>query len=798
MTGPNQSDRGTRPFSGSLYLSSNNITQSKFALHPTWPCLIHANDLSIVPSGWFTMRRILSSSAHSALPHVLSLSHAHSGGVLQGQWLFYSNRQFVRQELDFRSAADPLHSIRHVVNPTTPLPATSTCTGRRVAAATSTKAILRTGSSPASKHRVSWGLNIQSSPLGCEALLPASAPGSVIRCPSVFTSSGWVDRSLTLPELMSAFDVPPQAHPRGRPDKGEKVPFGCCFLVTPPIKLLQRCLECWAPEMAPIQYEEKREVPGTTARESEGMYIQDDQKSGPRAEFALSTKADDAEAFTEMWNDRIWERVPFCHKRKSAFACRYAGRCPLDAIRAGCLRRWRKNVLTSLIQYLRHKHGDSWSTSCRDHPDLVAGRLCLFHCAGANWWEWQKGSTLLFWQWPPQLQQGARDGHPIWIRDSLPSYRVPQKTERDSVRLEQIKAKLNNIREKRYVGRGTIQSLTGYFAVPKGPSDVRMVYDASKTGLNAALWVPSFALPATEDLLDLLDSNSWMGDLDKGEMFFNFPLDINVRPYCGIDLRPYLYPNRQQGNTWWEAWQRCVMGLVASPYICTKEAALADEVARGNPSDPSNPFQWTAVVLNLPGSPDYSPRLPWVFRVRADGHMASDVVTYVDDMRSVGHSRDSCWEVGHTLACWYSWLGIQVTSRKTRPPSQTPGAWAGAVVSTGAQGVGVKCSQDKCDKAKALLQDILAELERSDQLQYKPLEQKRGFFIHLQRTYPCITPFLKGFHNTLDGWRAGRDTEGWKLTRRDSTLGFWDDSLQKWISFDSAPDRPPPMIPPAP
>jgi len=490
-----------------------------------------------------------------------------------------------------------------------------------------------------------------------------------------------------------------------------------------------------------------------------------------------------------MWNDRIWEQVPFCPLRKTAFTTRFGGRCPLEAIRKLCLNRWRRNILKGLLRYLHQKHVESWNKMLGEHPDLVTGRLCLHHCAGADWWEWRRGSTLLFWRWLLPLQEEARDGHPIWVCGTLPSYRVPQKAERDQTRSSKIKNKLENIREKRYIGQVNIQSLTGYFAVPKGPSDVRMVYDASKSGLNAALWVPSFALPATENLLDLLDSNS---------IFLNFPLDVNIRPYCGINLQPYLDPDRRQGKTWWEAWQQCVMGLMSSSYVCTKAAALADEVAQGDRSDPKNLFQWANVVLNLPGSPNYTPQLPWVYRTRADGHMALDVSTYVDDMRSVGHSKDSCWAVGHTLACWYSWLGIQVSSRKTQPPSQTPGTWAGAVVSTSPNGVGVKCSQDKWDKAKALLVDITSELEQSNQLQCKPLEQKRGFFIHFQRTYPCITPFLKGFHNTLDGWRAGRDGEGWRLTRRDATLGFWDESLQQWISFDSAPDRPPQMVQPAP
>jgi hypothetical protein len=27
-------------------------------------------------------------------------------------------------------------------------------------------------------------------------------------------------------------------------------------------------------------------------------------------------------------------------------------------------------------------------------------------------------------------------------------------------------------------------------------------------------------------------------------------------------------------------------------------------------------------------------------------------------------------------------------------------------------------------------------------------------------TYPCITPFLKGIHMTLDSWRGGRARKG--------------------------------------
>ena len=43
------------------------------------------------------------------------------------------------------------------------------------------------------------------------------------------------------------------------------------------------------------------------------------------------------------------------------------------------------------------------------------------------------------------------------------------------------------------------------------------------------------------------------------------------------------------------------------------------------------------------------------------------------------------------------------------------------------------------------------------------LERIRGFFNHLAIAYDTMLSFLKGFHNTIDGWRDNRDEEGWKI-----------------------------------
>jgi hypothetical protein len=244
-------------------------------------------------------------------------------------------------------------------------------------------------------------------------------------------------------------------------------------------------------------------------------------------------------------------------------------------------------------------------------------------------------------------------------------------------------------------------------------------------------------------MTNMLDASSYMMDLDLGEMFLNFPMHSSAQPFCGIDVRKYLFPKDVQ--THWERWGHCMMGWKASPYLAIKYQLLAEEVIHGDRLSPANPFGWAKVILNLPGSEAYDPTQPWVYRLDAKGNKACGgptYTTYVDDVRMIGYSIAACWAVAHVFACTLSYLGIQVASRKTRPPSQIPGAWAGIVAMVTEEGVSVSCTSDKWSKAKTLLQDLHQELETHGVLNHKSLEQKRGFFNHLQRTYPAITPLV--------------------------------------------------------
>jgi hypothetical protein len=145
----------------------------------------------------------------------------------------------------------------------------------------------------------------------------------------------------------------------------------------------------------------------------------------------------------------------------------------------------------------------------------------------------------MFWRWPADHQQMARDGYQQFVQSQLPQFKRPQPKEKDSTLKAQVREKLAGVRRRRYIDKGEVKSLTLYFGVPKGDRDIRMVYDATRSRLNECLWAPGFGLPTVDSLTRGIDEHSWMGNLEIGKMFLNFCLHPRLQPYAGVDLRPH-------------------------------------------------------------------------------------------------------------------------------------------------------------------------------------------------------------------------------------------------------------------
>jgi hypothetical protein len=230
------------------------------------------------------------------------------------------------------------------------------------------------------------------------------------------------------------------------------------------------------------------------------------------------------------------------------------------------------------------------------------------------------------------------------------------------------KLKILKVVKRRYLRTSDVnlKSLIKYFAVPKGEDDIRLVYDAMANRLNECVWVPTFWLPTSNTLVRALDKDSWMTNRDIGDMFLNFQLHESVMPFTGVDLS-LLYAGGNEVGPRWAVWDQNLLGFAASPYSSIKMTLVAEEVCKGDQHEERigsdgkelNPFQWKHIRLNLPGTKEYDPSTLWMTKVRADGRVACNVFSFVDNKRVTGPDDDLTWQANHALASKQSYLGIQ-------------------------------------------------------------------------------------------------------------------------------------------
>jgi hypothetical protein len=229
-----------------------------------------------------------------------------------------------------------------------------------------------------------------------------------------------------------------------------------------------------------------------------------------------ATKDDDAEIPYHLWNSRVtrlWDSdflPPSIQK-------------PAEVIRQKiALRFWKMNVRRSFFAWFSKEYhcieksrpvascnGDkyvwskkqrgqyvhSWNTMWvhRDNyqrKSLVAAADCIERAANYSWWDWEYGSRPCFWRWSAEYHNQNRDGIPLWYQGTPPRNFHSQKKEKDPEVRSSMGEKLKKVFARRYFLYGMILSLTSFFAVAKGATDIRMVYNGTSSGINSHLWAP--------------------------------------------------------------------------------------------------------------------------------------------------------------------------------------------------------------------------------------------------------------------------------------------------------------------
>ena len=208
----------------------------------------------------------------------------------------------------------------------------------------------------------------------------------------------------------------------------------------------------------------------------------------------VAAKSDDAAMVFRHWDDRITLVLP--HVKPI-----------LPFIRKCLLSKLFIRLYNEFKQYLRRKFGQRWhsllleaqrfnrrDTSLPPHPDLEefsrdwsAGSHVLSCYNNSSYFGWERGSALIFWRWHPSAIKEARDGFLPFLIQQPPIYlRRPHPFPEEERRL--FFKKIFKFIETSYIipnsSKLPILSVVDYFAVPKGDSDIRPVFNGTTCGLN--------------------------------------------------------------------------------------------------------------------------------------------------------------------------------------------------------------------------------------------------------------------------------------------------------------------------
>lgn len=400
--------------------------------------------------------------------------------------------------------------------------------------------------------------------------------------------------------------------------------------------------------------------------------------------------------------------------------------------------------------------------------------FCNHYLDAASYMTYPSGSTLIFWRWSAELQRPALLGWPSQVATELPRCMKIKSTSYSEEDRKRLAEKLGKVISRGYiklVPKSEVESFMEFFAVPKGEDDIRIVYNGTRCGLTPALWAQKFWLPNADTVLRMMHYNYALGDLDAGEMFLNYPLTEDLVSVSGINLTKLKkeicelldishVPDELVG-----VWLRTWMGLRPSPVWASRFFYLMEEFFKGNEREVGNPYYWDTVKVNIMGMEDFNPSMPNVYKWDSvNKRPAADSVSYIDDLRTIGHSANDTWLLGRRIASRIQYLGSQDAARKRRLKNDGP--WIGTIFDTKDGKIVKTVTQKKWDKGRGYVEYLVDTLgdDPSALLEYKLLEKMRGYFCHLAMTYPLLFPYLKGFHLLLSSHQKRRNEDGWKIS----------------------------------
>jgi hypothetical protein len=382
----------------------------------------------------------------------ITLCHAGYGGVIQGSWSFWGSEPLQVPECPLVEG----RTLFHVIDSSSKVSEFVPCPPLDFAPQGKTVQWIET-------FREVCFVNNDQSIVDGRGLLLSEGVLDAVQCPFVYSRTKWAVRRLTVKELLSVFDL------TGSLKTVFRSGAGCPFLSSSPGRLLGALLGTISHAAKPYD----RHVPLSFNEPVDfGAQLSVEVSQWPdqtgvewRGVSESTTKSNDAQAHTRLWDQRILRGVHYDEENAAHYEDRFGVSC-LDTLRGWLLSRWRRLICQSLLKYL---------AEIRDSAvprDREVGRDALHKAAQATWWEWPGGSTPFFWRWPSYALEVVQDGNPPWFCSEPPRYVKPQRKEKDEDIHNLMVAKLRSIQAKNYIAKGKVISLTSYFAMLKGTEDI--------------------------------------------------------------------------------------------------------------------------------------------------------------------------------------------------------------------------------------------------------------------------------------------------------------------------------------
>jgi hypothetical protein len=150
----------------------------------------------------------------------------------------------------------------------------------------------------------------------------------------------------------------------------------------------------------------------------------------------------------------------------------------LTTLRHLMLPYWKNKVHRDFFKWFEDQE---WQNEKDKQKGLDTGRVAIKYAMKALWWDWDGGSTIFFWSWPPEFFEGVCFGlSPQFVSDP-PTSKDKQRKYTDPKMEGLEKNKIKKVIVRGYVKQLSpklILSLKHFFSVSKGNALGTMVCPA--------------------------------------------------------------------------------------------------------------------------------------------------------------------------------------------------------------------------------------------------------------------------------------------------------------------------------